>query len=124
MTNALTLGGFAAILLLAACSSGSSADNSAACVKNMQYIDAAKEAWALQNKKFAGALPSNNDVGPLLPRNKLPDCPAGSTYTLNAIGSSPSCSAPGHYFAPPDPNTDDGYIKMGIEAKQFMRGGK
>jgi DNA repair exonuclease SbcCD ATPase subunit len=66
------------------------------CINNLRQLDGAKQQWALENGKTATAIPTGRDITPYLPGNKLPMCPAGGTYTLNAVGQLPTCSYPQH----------------------------
>ncbi len=65
------------------------------CVANLRQIDAAKEQWAMDNKA------SNGDAvtGTLWPDyiKKAPECPSGGTYTVNVIGTDPTCSIGGSH---------------------------
>jgi hypothetical protein len=70
-----------------------------ACVNNLRQIDAAKQQWALENKKPANVFPTPTDLAPYL-KNGLPLCPASGTYTLNAVGQRPTCNVPGHALGP------------------------
>lgn len=72
------------------------------CINNLRQLDGAKQQWALENGKPATAIPTGRDIAPYLPGNKLPMCPSGGTYTLNAVGQEPTCSYPGHAL-PPQP---------------------
>jgi len=65
-----------------------------ACINNLRIIDAAKQQWALEKNKSAGDVPTWDDIQPYL--HKSPVCPAGGTYTINAVGQPPTCSIPGH----------------------------
>ena len=67
-----------------------------ACINNLRQIDGAKQQWALENKKTPGAIPTAQDITPYLMRGVFPTCPAGGTYTLNAVNAAPTCSIPGH----------------------------
>ena len=67
-----------------------------ACINNLREIDAAKQQWALENEKTAGAIPTAQDLLPYLPDNLFPVCPAGGVYSINAAGVPPTCSIPGH----------------------------
>ncbi len=67
-----------------------------ACINNLRIIDAAKQQWALENDKTASAVPTAQDLLPYFPDNLFPACPAGGIYTLNAVGTPPTCSVPGH----------------------------
>jgi septal ring factor EnvC (AmiA/AmiB activator) len=67
-----------------------------ACILNLREVDAAKQEWALENNKAAGAVPAAQDLLPYLPDNLFPVCPAGGVYSINAVGVPPTCSVPGH----------------------------
>jgi len=68
----------------------------AACINNLRLIDGAKQQWALENQKPAGALLTAANLTPYLKTNTLPTCPAGGVYTLNPVGFGPLCNIPGH----------------------------
>jgi hypothetical protein len=64
------------------------------CIANLRQIEVAKQTWALENKKAASAVPTEDDLREYL---KAPlSCPSGGTYTLNAVSEPPECSVPGH----------------------------
>jgi len=65
-----------------------------ACINNLRQIDAAKNEWALEKGKTNGDVPTKEDLLPYL--RSWPVCPAGGTYTINAVGVPPTCSIPGH----------------------------
>jgi len=65
-----------------------------ACINNLRQIDAAKQQWALENGKKSTDTPTMDDLKPYL--GKIPHCPAGGTYTINAVGQPPECSIPDH----------------------------
>jgi hypothetical protein len=65
------------------------------CMNNLRQIDAAKNEWALEAGKAAGAVPSEQDLLPYLTGGVFPVCPSGGVYTINAIGTPPSCSVHG-----------------------------
>lgn len=65
-----------------------------ACINNLRMIDAAKQQWALEKGKQSTDVPAMEDLKPYLPR--IPHCPAGGTYTINAVGQPPVCSIPDH----------------------------
>jgi len=67
-----------------------------ACINNLRQIDAAKQQWALENEKTANAVPTAQDLLPYFRDGLFPVCPAGGTYTLNAVGVLPTCSISGH----------------------------
>jgi hypothetical protein len=66
------------------------------CINNLRQIDGAKQQWALENGKTAIAIPRPQDIAPYLMSNTVPTCPAGGIYALNAVGTAPTCSIPGH----------------------------
>jgi prepilin-type N-terminal cleavage/methylation domain-containing protein len=66
-----------------------------ACINNMRQIDAAVNEWALETgQKTGAAAPSlTSDLTPYIKLNKnnaIPQCPAGGTYTVAAVGNVPS----------------------------------
>jgi len=65
-----------------------------ACINNLRQLDAAKNEWALEKGKKTGDVPTMDDLKPYLVR--VPHCPAGGTYSINAVGQPPTCSIPGH----------------------------
>ncbi|MFO1475903.1 MAG: DUF3352 domain-containing protein [Verrucomicrobiota bacterium] len=67
-----------------------------ACINNLRMIDAAKQQWALEKGLPSTAMPSKQDLLPYLVKGVFPTCPAGGTYTLDAVGEAPRCSIPGH----------------------------
>lgn len=68
-----------------------------ACVSSLKQIDSAKEQWAMDNKKDAGAtVAMTNLVGATLYIKATPACPSGGTYTVNNVGTNPTCSSSGH----------------------------
>jgi len=73
--------------------------NAATCVNNLRLIDGAKQQWALEKQKPAGALLTAADLAPYLKSNAVPVCPGGGVYTLNPVGVMPICNIPGHTVA-------------------------
>ena len=66
---------------------------SKSCVSNLKQIDSAKEQWAMDNKKVTGDVPLTTDLyGVTKYVKSTPACPSNGTYTIAAIGTSPSCS--------------------------------
>jgi len=71
------------------------------CQENLTKIDGAKEQWALENNKSPGATLTEADIvtsdgeGYL---KSMPNEPSGGSYTINAVGTDPTCSTsyPGH----------------------------
>jgi hypothetical protein len=70
-------------------------DNSrvAAFQENLTKLDGAKEQWALEYKKKNGDTVTKEDLKDYL--KKWPECPAGGHYTLNPIGTNPTCDYKG-----------------------------
>ena len=69
-----------------------------ACLANLRQIEGAKDTWALENKKLESDTPTDADIyGPNSYIRERHFCPAGGVYTLNRVGSKPTCSIPGHH---------------------------
>jgi hypothetical protein len=64
----------------------------AVCRINREQIDAAKQRWAVEHKKGDAEVPAEKDLQPYLQDSRLPRCPAGGTYTLNAVNGHPACT--------------------------------
>jgi prepilin-type N-terminal cleavage/methylation domain-containing protein len=73
-----------------------------ACINNLRLVDAAKQQWALEQRKQTTDTPasSGSDLQPYLGRGvngELPTCPVdpgnsfASSYTVNNVGTSPQC---------------------------------
>jgi prepilin-type N-terminal cleavage/methylation domain-containing protein len=62
-----------------------------ACINNLRQIDGAKEQWALENKKSAGAATVDADVN-LYIKGGAPKCPGSGSYTYGNVDTSPICS--------------------------------
>ena len=67
-----------------------------ACINNLRQIDAAKQQWALENKKTTDAVPTAQDLLPYFKDGIFPVCPSGGTYMIGTVGEVPTCSVPGH----------------------------
>ncbi len=69
-----------------------------ACINNLRQLDAAKNQWALEQRKKTGDACTAEDLKPYirLINGHLPKCPAGGTYTIGTIGETPKCSLPAH----------------------------
>ena len=65
-----------------------------ACINNLRQIDGAKEQWALEKKLAPGAAAIDADIEAYI-KNGRPTCPAGGTYTFNAVDTAPACSLAG-----------------------------
>ena len=70
----------------------------AACRCNLQIIDSAKAIYALDNDAEDGAEIYAENLDPYL-QNGMDGivCPAGGSYTLNPIGTTPECSIHGDF---------------------------
>ena len=73
-----------------------------ACINNLRLVDAAKQQWALEQRKQTTDSPdaSGTDLQPYLGRGangELPTCPVDpqnsfvTSYTVNNVGTSPTC---------------------------------
>ena len=65
-----------------------------ACINNLRQIEAAKEQWAMENRKTQGAAVLTNEIDTYM--KKLPSCPAGGTYNYTQVGSNTICSVTNH----------------------------
>ena len=70
-----------------------------ACINNLRQIDAAKEQWALANKKVTGDAVVDADVEVYI-KSGRPNCPADGTYTFGAVGTDPTCDAAATHVLP------------------------
>ena len=66
-----------------------------ACINNLRRLDGAKQQWALEKGKTAADVPTPDDLAPYLDLTKIV-CPAGGIYSLNAVGTAPTCTVLGH----------------------------
>ena len=66
------------------------------CINNLRQIDAAKQQWALENKKKESDTPTKDDLLQFFPNHTFPVCPGKGDYTINAVSSKPECSVAGH----------------------------
>ena len=66
-----------------------------ACVNNLRLIDAAKEQYALANNKDSSTTPAAGDLTAYLKNSAMPTCPGNGSYSINAIGTTPTCSLSG-----------------------------
>ena len=75
---------------------GASVDPRVKCISNLMLIGAAKEQYALEKHLKDGQAVDEAEIIKYLPGGKMPKCPSGGHYTINAIGEPPKCSEPGH----------------------------
>jgi hypothetical protein len=66
------------------------------CINNLRQIDAAVNQFALEHGKTSGSDVTVDDLTPYLPKNVLPVCPSGGSYTIGKVGEIPKCSIAGH----------------------------
>ena len=73
-----------------------------ACIFNLRFIDAAKTEWYLRNinTKTKADTPTQADVELYIRNHKMPVCPAGGTYSINACNQDPTCTIPTHKLPP------------------------
>ncbi|MEY2427927.1 MAG: hypothetical protein QOJ40_812 [Verrucomicrobiota bacterium] len=69
--------------------------NRAACIRNLELIDAAKRQWAEQHGAEKGERVTTDVLAAFFP-NGFPNCPDGGHYSVNRIGAPPGCSISGH----------------------------
>ena len=71
-----------------------------ACINNLRLVDAAKQQWALEQKKQTSDTMAGSDLQPYLGRGangELPTCPVDpgnsftSSYSPNNVGTTPQC---------------------------------
>ena len=66
-----------------------------ACINNLRQIDAAVNELALETHLTTGATVALTSLTPYIKLNSvssIPPCPALGTYTVTAVGTTPSCS--------------------------------
>ncbi len=66
------------------------------CIENLRQIDSAKQQWAINEKQDPSATPAWADILDYIKNNEQPECPAGGTYTVNAVDTDPVCTVAGH----------------------------
>lgn len=65
-----------------------------ACISNLQQIDGAIQAWALDMKRTSGQPVTYDDISPYLKHSVV--CPAGGTsfddsYSITTVNAPPTC---------------------------------
>ncbi|MBI3721044.1 MAG: prepilin-type N-terminal cleavage/methylation domain-containing protein [Fimbriimonas ginsengisoli] len=63
-----------------------------ACVENLREIEEAKECWAMQNNIPNGGVAVVGDLVPVYIKSTFPSCPSGGVYTIQPVGTSPTCT--------------------------------
>ena len=64
-----------------------------ACIANLKQMDGAKATWALEQKKVVTDVPVDTDLfGSTQYIRDKPECPGGGTYSLNDVGTKPTCT--------------------------------
>ena len=67
------------------------------CIANLKQIDSAKEQYAMDQKLATGATVTMANLtdptnGYIKGAATGPVCPSGGTYTVNSVGTAPTCS--------------------------------
>ena len=67
------------------------------CIADLKQIDSGKEQYAMEAKLDTGATVTWANLTPTYLKNQ-PTCPGGGTFTIQVVGTNPSCSlsASGH----------------------------
>ena len=70
-----------------------------ACVGNLRQIDSAKEQYAMDNRLSQGSAVAGGTLASLCGtgtttyiKGGAPNCPSSGTYTVNVLGTDPTCS--------------------------------
>jgi hypothetical protein len=70
-----------------------------ACINNLRQIDAAKQEWALDNKKEATDTPTRAELAKYLTNGQFPACPKGGEYEIGPVNELPTCTIPSHQLS-------------------------
>jgi hypothetical protein len=80
------------------------------CVNNLRAIDAAKQQWALENKKYGYEVPTEKDLDPYIKGGFASlHCPKDGIYSINSVDVAPTCSIPDHVLSQAYPQARSGY---------------
>jgi prepilin-type N-terminal cleavage/methylation domain-containing protein len=71
------------------------------CINNLRQIEAAKQQWALENKKVDTDSPTSDDVKNYIKNNAYPTCPSSGTYTIGNVATEVTCDQSGHVLPTP-----------------------
>lgn len=90
----VTIVGLLAVIAIPAFQNARLTSQKNICIEYLRQIDGGKDQYALANN---GAAPSMEDLVPSVFK-KIPTCPTGASYTIGALGESPTCphSSLGH----------------------------
>ncbi|MEQ1821958.1 MAG: prepilin-type N-terminal cleavage/methylation domain-containing protein [Fimbriimonadaceae bacterium] len=69
------------------------------CIAQLKRIEASKEQWAMEFKKSATDTPAQGDLVPDYIKGWV-ECPGGGSYTINNVGTKPTCSLGGTHVIP------------------------
>src|SRR5689334_21344512 len=75
--------------------------STSSCINNLRQIDGAKDQWAIENEMTNGANPDTNAVFQYIKGGQMPLCPDGGVYSLNPVGTNPTCSIGGQRHSLP-----------------------
>ena len=65
-----------------------------ACQQNLDQLDGAKQQWGFEYNQADTAAPGESDLLPYLQDSTtFPTCPSGSTYTIGALSTAPTCGS-------------------------------
>jgi prepilin-type N-terminal cleavage/methylation domain-containing protein len=68
-----------------------------ACENNLRQLEAAKQVWGMEKGKSSTDVPAETDlIGPAMQLRQAPTCPAGGTYSYNALATPATCTVAGH----------------------------
>ncbi len=67
-----------------------------ACIENLRQIDAAKHLWGFEHNKALSDTPQEAEISIYIKGDSLPECPTGGTYSINNIGTNPTCTMVEH----------------------------
>jgi hypothetical protein len=66
------------------------------CFGHLKQLDGAIHQWAVEYKKEPTDEVTLTNVVSYLKNGTLPSCPAGGTYSVSTVSSSPLCTIAGH----------------------------